>query len=119
MPRSRSVRDHVAHLLLRVVLAVGAHLLQLGIPLALDAEALVFAEVPVEDVHLHRGHAVDVALDHVDRLEVAAHVDHQAAPGEARLVLNVDERKVVAAASPATSCERVSMPRIAPTAVLA
>ena len=52
----------------------------------------------MEDVHLHRGHAVDVALDDLDRLEVAAHVDHQSAPGKARLVLNVDEREVVAVA---------------------
>ena len=35
-------------------------------------------------------------LDNVDGLEVAAHVDHEAAPAEARLVLDVDERKVVA-----------------------
>ena len=56
------VRDHLAHLILRVVLAVGAHLLQLRKALALDAEALVIGKVPVEDVQLHGRHAVERAL---------------------------------------------------------
>ncbi len=44
------VGDHVADLVLRVVVAVRALLLQLWIALAFNAEALVVREMPVEDV---------------------------------------------------------------------
>ena len=44
----------------------------------------------MEDVELHHGHAVQRALDHVDRLEVAAHIDHEPAPAEARCVIDGD-----------------------------
>ena len=77
------VGDDVPGLFLGVVEAIGAGGSELGKELALDAEALILGEVPVEDVELHGGHGVEVALDDVDRLEVAADVDHQAAPAEA------------------------------------
>ena len=64
--------------------------MEFGVALALDAEALVVGEVPVEDVQLDRGHGVEIALDHFDRHPVARHIEHQAAPGEARLVFDVD-----------------------------
>jgi hypothetical protein len=60
------IRDHFANLFLRVIKAVGTELLQLGKPLALDAEALVVGEMPMEDVQLYRGHAVEIAQDHLD-----------------------------------------------------
>ncbi len=63
---------------------------EFGEALAFSAEALVVAQVPVEDVELHQRHAVEVALDDVDGLKVAAYVDHEAAPAETRLV--VDDR---------------------------
>jgi hypothetical protein len=64
---------------------------------ALHAEALVLGEVPVEDVHLHRGHAVEVALQDVDRDEVPAGVDQEAAPAKAGSILDGDDRKSKAA----------------------
>ena len=44
--------------------------------------------MPVEDVQLHGGHAVEVAPQNIEWDKVAAHVDHQPAPGETRLILN-------------------------------
>ena len=63
---------------------------ELGKFLALDAESLVVGKMPVQDVHLHRGHAVEVALEHVDRNEVAADVDQQCRAREARLIFDGD-----------------------------
>src|SRR3989442_7454021 len=42
------VGDHIAHFALRVIQPVGAHLVQLGKFFALDAEALVFRQMPVK-----------------------------------------------------------------------
>ena len=67
---------------LGVEVPVRAHLVQLGEHLALDAEALVLAEVPVQDVEMNGGHAVQRALDELDRLPSAAGIEHEAAPGE-------------------------------------
>ena len=75
-----------------------------------DAEALVIAQVPVEDVQLHRRHAVQRALDLAHRLEVAAHVDHQPAPAEARRVLNAHRGNRRGIVLQLTSCSSVSMP---------
>src|SRR5437667_686307 len=44
----------------------------------------------MKDVHLHGFHAVEIALKYVHGNEVAADVDHKAAPCEARLVLDGD-----------------------------
>src|SRR5882724_12812483 len=85
-----SVSDEVANFVLRVVQAVGAEGVELGEFLAFGAEALIFREVPVEDVHFHRFQAVDIALEDIDGDEVAGYVDHEAAPGETRLVLDGD-----------------------------
>ena len=82
------VRNQVADFVLRVEQAVRTHVLQLGKFLALDAEALVFRKMPVKDVQLHCRHAVEVALENVERDKVAAHVDHQSAPGKARAVFD-------------------------------
>ena len=84
------VGHDVADLVLRVVEAVGALLVQLGEALALHAEALVVGEVPVEDVELHGGHGVEIALHHFERHPVARGIHHQAAPGKARLVFDVN-----------------------------
>ena len=59
---------------------------------AFDAETLVFRKMPVEDIHLDGFHAVEVALEDVERNEMAADVDHESAPCETRLVLNGDGR---------------------------
>ncbi len=75
---------------------VRAELVELGEDLRFDAEALVLGQVEVQDVHLDRGHAVDVALDDVDGLEMAADVDHQAAPGETGLVDDDDGGEIIA-----------------------
>ncbi len=63
---------------------------QTGKFLALYAETLIVREMPVQDVHLHGGHAIEIALQHVDRNEMAADVDKQAAPRKARLVFDRD-----------------------------
>jgi hypothetical protein len=70
-------------------------LLQLGKALAFDAKSLVIGEVPVQDIHLHSGQAINVALDDFDRLPMTGHVHHQPAPREARLVLNTDGRQEI------------------------
>ena len=80
------VGDDLARLLLRVEEAVGALRCERGESEALHPEALVFGEVPVEDVHLDGGHGIEGALDDVDGFEVSAAIDHESAPGEARLV---------------------------------
>jgi hypothetical protein len=86
------VGDELPNFRLRVVQAVGAHLLQLRKSLALDAEALVVGQMPVQNVHLHGGHTVEVALEHVQRNEVPAHIDEHAPPGKPRLIFYGDGR---------------------------
>ena len=44
----------------------------------------------MEHIHLVAGHAIDVLLDELLSEEVAADVEHQAAPGEARVIDDVD-----------------------------
>src|SRR5215469_196637 len=44
----------------------------------------------VQDVQLNGRHGINIPLDDVERDEMAADVDHQAAPGETRLVFDVD-----------------------------
>jgi hypothetical protein len=84
------VGDELADFVLRVIHAVGAHAGEPGKFLALDAESLVVGKVPVHDIQLHCCHRVEVALEHLDRDEVAADVEHQASPREARLVFDGD-----------------------------
>ena len=68
----------------RVRLARGAGLGQLRIAVDLEPPAVAVGEVPVEDVELVLVHEVERLLDVVDVEEVAAYVQHVAAPGEAR-----------------------------------
>jgi hypothetical protein len=82
------VLDDVPHLNLRVEETVRTFFVEQGEGLALDAESLVFGEVPVEDVHLHRLHTIEVLPDDIERHEVPARIDHQTSPGEARLVID-------------------------------
>ena len=83
------VRHDVAHLRLCVIQPVRAHALQPRVAQALHAEPLVLREMPVQHVELDRRHAVEGALDHLDRLEVPADIHQQSAPREARRVLDV------------------------------
>ena len=46
--------------------------------------------MPMQNIHLHSGHSVEVAFEHVERNEVTADVDEQAAPGEPGLILDRD-----------------------------
>ena len=87
------VDDQFADFLLRIVQAVGAALVQLWIFLALDPEALVFGQVPMKDVHLHGFQAVEIAANDLQGNEVSRRIDHQAAPGKARLVANGERRR--------------------------
>src|SRR6266403_1384538 len=77
------VGDQLANLVLRVVQTIRAHLVQPGKALALDSKALVVGEMKVENIHLHRRHSVNVALEHIEWNEVASNVNEQAAPGKA------------------------------------
>ena len=86
------VFNHVADLVLGIEIAVRAHLLELGIELTFHAKALIVGEVPVKHIELHGGHGVEVALDDFEGHPVARHIQHQAAPGEARAVFDVDGR---------------------------
>ncbi len=85
-----SVFDDVAQLILRVVVAVRSHFVQLRVLPALDAEALVFAQVKVQHVQLDRGHTIELPLDHLDRLEMAPDIDQQPTPAKPRSILDVD-----------------------------
>ena len=93
------VGHHFAHLVLRIVIAVRPGLLQLGIELALGAEALVVGKVPVKYVELHGGHGVEIALDHREGQKMARAIEHQSAPGEARLVGDVGRGRLEAPGS--------------------
>jgi hypothetical protein len=86
------IGDDLAYLIVGIVLAIGAHLLQLGKTFAFDAESLIFREVPMEDVELDGGHAVEGALHVRQRNPVACDIQHQAAPGEARMVFDGHRR---------------------------
>src|SRR6185436_18558633 len=54
----------------------------------LDAPALVVGQVPVEGVEFVPGHPVECRFDELDGLEVAGRVEHQAAPGVGRGVVD-------------------------------
>ena len=67
----------------------------------MDAPALVVGEVQVQGVELQSRGAVDVGLDGLDGEEVARDVEHHAAVGEARCVLDLHggDREAVAVAA--------------------
>src|SRR5262249_21060113 len=86
------VGDQIANFVLRVVEAIGTEFVELREFLAFDAEALIFRKVPVEDIHLHGFHAVKIPAEYIEGNEVAAGVDHQAAPRKAWAVVDFYDR---------------------------
>src|SRR6266849_897425 len=82
------VGHELANLSLCVIQPVGSCFLQLREALALDTETLVVVQVPVQDIHLHRCHSIEVALEHAQRNEVAADINEQATPGKPGPILN-------------------------------
>ena len=86
-------------LCLRVEHAIGPGLMQLREDLALHAEALIIAEMPVQHVELDRGHRVEVALDDLGGDPVPLSVDEQTAPREARPIGDARLRDAEAAAA--------------------
>src|SRR6516164_817116 len=86
------VCDQVADFGLRVELPFGTHSGQLGEHFALGAEPLVVRKMPVEDVHFYGGHAIEIAIEHIDGNEMTAGVDHQATPLKTRLIFDGDCR---------------------------
>src|SRR5438270_11335454 len=82
------IGDELANLFLRVKHAVGSHAGQLGKFLTFHAKTLIVGKMPVQNVHLYGGHAVEVAFEHIDWNEMSAHVDEHAAPGKARLIFD-------------------------------
>ena len=76
----------VAALLLLAVSHAAAHGGEARVALDVDAPAEALGEVPVEDVHLERGHEVEEGLDGADLLVLTARVEHQPAPVGARLL---------------------------------
>src|SRR5260370_40883172 len=81
------VGNEVSNLCLSVIQTVGSHFVQLRKAFALDPKALVVGKVPVQNIHLHRRHSVQVALEDVERNEMAADVNEQTAPRQAGLAL--------------------------------
>src|SRR5271155_813330 len=61
------VRDNFAGLLLSIEKSIGAQPSELGESPTLHAEALVFTQMPVENVQLHSGHPVERAFNNVER----------------------------------------------------
>ena len=86
----RFARPGVGQLALRAPPA--ADFGQLGIRLDFDAKTFVVAEVPVEHIELVHRHQVDEPLDVVRVEEVPRLVQHEAAPGETRLIGDLDSR---------------------------
>src|SRR5579872_3209582 len=82
------IGDNFARLLLRVEQAVRAQPREFGESTTLDAETLVFRQMPVKNVQFNSGHAIDGAPDNLDWNEVASAVDHKAAPAKARCIVN-------------------------------
>src|SRR5688572_19966092 len=74
------------------LLAPGAHLGELRVLLDLEAPALVLREMPMKGVQLEDGHHVDVLLDELNREEVPADVEVQAAVAEPRRILDPHAR---------------------------
>src|SRR5262249_7769466 len=56
--------------------------------LALHAEPLVLRQMPVKNIHLDRGHAIEIPLQYIQWHEVATYIDHQSAPGKSWVILN-------------------------------
>ena len=83
------VAHHFFYIFLGVVARGPAHGVQARKPPALHPPALVVAQVPVQHVELHGGHAVEVALHGRHRLEVPGGIEQQPAPGKARRIGNV------------------------------
>ena len=70
------------------LLAHGADFRQFGIFLDFDAPALVFRQMPVENVDIVEGHHVNQFLQVVHREEMTAHVNHKATVAVLREVLH-------------------------------
>ena len=66
--------------------------MQLGELLAFDAKSLVVGQVPMQDIQLQSGHAVEIALHHIKWDEVPANINEQSAPCKARLVMDGQDR---------------------------
>src|ERR1700745_2871641 len=84
------IRDEVTDLRLCIVVDFRSHARQFGKHLALDAKPLIVGKVPVQNVHLHRRHAIEIALEHIERNEMPTNIDQQATPGKTRLILDRD-----------------------------
>src|SRR5260221_4827118 len=79
-PAVARIPDQFADFILRVVQPVRTQGVQLRKFFALGAESLILRKVPVEDVHLHRFEAVEIALEDIERNKVAGDVVHPSAP---------------------------------------
>ncbi|OPZ06004.1 MAG: hypothetical protein BWZ10_02991 [candidate division BRC1 bacterium ADurb.BinA364] len=107
------VFDNVANLVLCIIaLALlfaankRADARQFRIALDLDAPALIVGQVPMQYIHFKIGHDVDPALEKGDRAKMAAAIDHQSAPGKARLVFDASAGKTVRRARGALAAQR-------------
>src|SRR5260370_40510575 len=87
-----SVRDQIANFILRVVKGVGAQFMELWRFLALHAKALGLREVPMENVHLHGFHTVDIPTADIEGHAMTVAHDHRHSPWETTLVCNPNDR---------------------------
>ena len=72
------------------IFALGANLRQQRVFFDFNAPALIVRQVPVEHVELMHRHEIEITLDVVHAPEVAALIEHHAAPAKAGLVFDVD-----------------------------
>src|SRR3984893_6410610 len=86
------VREQVANLILAVIQAIGTHLMQPGELLALDPKTLVVGKMQMQNIHLHCGHSIQIALKNAQWNEVPANINQQSAPGKPWLILYRDCR---------------------------
>ena len=103
-----SVGDYIAHFVLRVkpamrhavvlvpgsrddsLLSLRADLGQARMLLDFDAPALIFGQVPVEDVVFVKGQHIDEFLDEFDRKHVSADIKMHTAPAKGGAVVDDD-----------------------------
>jgi hypothetical protein len=84
------VSDNLASLILGIEQTIGTQLMELRKLFALDPKTLVLSQMPVKHIELDGRHAIEVPLQNLHRLIMAAYVDQQAAPSEARLISDGD-----------------------------
>src|SRR5262249_13197184 len=88
------ISDQVTNFGLRVIHTVRTHLAKSGVAFAFDAESLTIRQMQVQDIHFHRGHSINVALEHVHRKVVTPDITQQSPPSKAWVVIDDDSGNI-------------------------